>query len=942
MPLCRYTLAVCLCAVAVAARAEQQPAPASAPDADMNSAIEEFKLQTRNLGLRADSPPRAAHRHPLANWHGRVFENFRNDALDAVPHEIRQNGGDKGLLRRNQFGFNVAGPAVLPRFVEGGHNTYFSLSYEGVREDIARTYLQTIPTMAQRTGDYADVVDAAGNVLPIYDPASTRPNPAYDPSQPVSTGNLQYLRDPFPENIIPSYRLDPVALNALKFYPAPNTDIGPFFRNNYFINSPETNTANGMIGKLDQSVRERHRVTVELAFSNGTLGAAQWFPTAANPGPSNRDFQTRRGSLEYVFTASSRTVNTLTFEADSNVSTSGANLENTNYAEQIGLGGIGGGGFPVMQLGPYLSMGQAYPFSRNANNSYTWTEGISTKRGPHTLRLVGQYSLRQVNSFWPQYPSGLLSFSEGLTSLPGIVDTGDALASYLLGTPYFAQETIDTQPSYFRRAQGSLAFHDRYEAAKGLIISLGLTAHLFKPRSEKYDRQSTIDLSATNPANGLPGALVVAGRGGYGSTFQPTLVRLAPSLSVAWNPLNDPKTVARAYFARDYGAIPIYSGQWGTQGFNLYPTFLSPDAQLQPALVMRDGVPPPSTPVPDLRPDAANNTIADLIDMSDRLPTYQSASLSVERELPGSTVVTVGVSYSGGKNLLVGNGAANPNAIPLDDLRYGVQLNDLAFNQSLRPYPQYQGFNLYGLYPVGRYQRDAGYVRVEKRSSKGLSLNAYYEFNKQMDDYSGPYGTQDFFHRQNEWSVTAGNRPQRLEVTYSYELPFGANKPFLRFPDWRRYLIDGWSVSGSGTVASGDPIYLTPLFNNTGGVVQALHVDAVPGVDPQVAGQGPALWYNPAAFVQPADFTIGDVSRTLSNLFNPGWENWDMSLNKRFALAADRTLEFNASAFDFMNHANWNDPDNVIGSATTPNVNAGKIIGSRGGRVIQLGLRLSF
>ena len=427
-----------------------------------------------------------------------------------------------------------------------------------------------------------------------------------------------------------------------------------------------------------------------------------------------------------------------------------------------------------------------------------------------------------------------------------------------------------------------------------------------------------------------------------GSAFQPTLVRLSPSLSVAWNPMNDAKTVVRAYFARDYSGIPIYSGQFGTQGFNQYSTFLSPDSQLQPAIVLSSGMPPPTTPTPDLHGDAANNTIADLIDMSDRVPTYQSASLSIERELPASAVVTAGFAYSGGKDLLVGNGSANPNAIPLSDLQYGIQLNDLAFNQSLRPYPQFQGLNLYGLYPVGRYQRDAGYLRLEKRSSSGLSVNAYFEFNKQMDDYSGPYGTQDFYNRQDEWSVTAGNRPERLELSYTYELPFGSNKPFLRFPDWRRYLIDGWSVSGTGTVASGDPMYLTPLFNNTGGVVQALHVDAVPGVDPHVANQGPSLWFNPAAFIQPPDFTIGDVSRTISNLFNPGWQNWDMSLNKRFALAAERTLEFNATAFDFINHANWNDPDNVIGSATTPNLDAGKITGSRGGRVIQLGLRLSF
>jgi len=907
----------------------------------MNSAIEEFKIQTRNLGLRADSPAKSG-RHPVQDWHGRLFENFRNDVLDAIPHEIRQNGGNKDLLRRNQFGFNVAGPVVIPRLIDAHANTYFSLSYEGVRENIDRTYLQTIPTVAQRTGDYSDVLDPAGAVLPIYDPATTLPNPAYDPSQPVSTTNLQYLREPFPGNRIPATRLDPVAQKALQYYPLPNTDIGPFFQNNYFIDAPETNTANGMIGKLDQSLRDRHRITLELAFSNGTLGAAQWFPTAANPGPANRQFQTRRGSLQHIFTASGRTVNTFSFEASSNTSDSGDTQDQTNYASALGLSGVPGNGFPLMQLGSYLSMGQAYPFSRNARNVFTLTDALSTKRGQHTLSLSARYAFQQVNSFSPQYPAGLLSFSAGLTSLPGINDTGDPFASFLLGMPYFAQETIDPEPSYFRRMEGSLALRDRWEARKGLTINLGVTLQLFTPRTEKYDRQSDIDLSAINPANGLPGALVAAGQGGFGSAFQPTLVRLAPSLSIAWNPLDDSRTVVRASFARSYSGIPIYFGQFGTEGFNSYPTFLSSDAQVEPALLLRTGVPLPATSLPDLQPDAANNTIADLIDMTSRLPTYQSASLAIERELPGSLVVTLGASYAGGKNLLVGNGAASPNAIPLDDLQYGAELNDLAFNQSLRPYPQYQGFNVYGEYPVGRYQRDAGSLRVEKRASHGLSLSASFEFNKQMDDYSGPYGTQDFFNRQDEWSVTAGNRPERLQLTYTYDLPMGSNQPFLNFPDWRRYLIDGWSVSGMGTLASGDPIALTPLFNNTGGVVQALHVDAVPGVSPNVSNQGPGLWFNPAAFVQPPDFTIGGVSRTLSNLLNPGFQNWDMSLNKRFSLATDRTLEFNATAFDFLNHANWNDPNNIIGSVTTPNVAAGKIIGSRGGRIIQLGLRLSF
>src|SRR5262249_45220503 len=155
---------------------------------------------------------------------------------------------------------------------------------------------------AERSGDHSSVVDQAGALLPIFDPASTRPNEAFNPASPVSFANLHYLRDPFPENRISQARLDDVARKIASHYPQPNAAAGPFFQNNYFINAPETNTANGVIGKFDQSIRERSRISVDLSFSNGFFGAARWFPTAANPGPSDRNYHTRHGSLQYVLT----------------------------------------------------------------------------------------------------------------------------------------------------------------------------------------------------------------------------------------------------------------------------------------------------------------------------------------------------------------------------------------------------------------------------------------------------------------------------------------------------------------------------------------------------------------------------------------------------------------------------------------------------------------
>jgi hypothetical protein len=917
---CGLTVWVCL---GICARAQQSAKEPS----EIQRAIDEFKIQTANLGLRTGGPAKSAPRHSLlGDWHGRLYENFRNDFMDAVPHEIRQLGGDKGLLRRNQFGFNVAGPFFVPGHMHTRSNTYLSLSYEGVHERIARTHLTTIPTTPERTGDYSHVVDPAGNLLPIYDPATTRPNAGFDPAQPVSPTNLQYLRDPFPGNAIPANRLNPVAVSALAFYPQPNAAIGPFFQNNYFVDAPETNTANGMIGKVDHSIGERHRVSAELAFSSGLLEPAQWFPSAANPGASNQNFSSRHGTLEYVFTASAQTVNTATFEASSTTSRSGQD-------QAV---------FPVYQLGSYLGMGRSYPMSSNANNVFTWTDGLSTRWRQHSLRAVARYSLYQVNTFWPQYPNGLFQFDAGLSSLPGIIDTGDAVASFLLGLPAFAEQSYVSAPSYFRRSYAALALRDHYEPRKGLAFDGGINIARHSPRVEKYNRQSTVDFSLMNPTNGLPGALAFAGLNGESRSFRPVLYRLEPNLGIAWNLTGDSKTVLRAGYSRSYSAIPIYQGQWGAQGFNSYQTFLSPNTQLQPAVPLTTQLPPLAFPLPDLRPDAANNTIADLIDATRREPVYQSASLTIQRELPGSMVVSAGASYAGGHDLLVGDSAANPNAISPAALVFRDQLNNLDFNRSLRPYPQYQGFELYGLYPLGRYQRDAGFVRVEKRASMGLSVSAYYEFSKQMDDYSGPYGIQDFFNRQNDWSLTSYNRPQRLQLSYTYELPLGANKPFLTYSDWRRHVIDGWSLSGTASLASGTPIALRPEFNNTGGVITALNVNVAPGVNPGVSNPGPSQWFNPAAFDQPPDFTLGDASRTNPTLRNPGTQNYDLSVSKRIALGAERAVEFNASGFNFLNHANWNDPDPMIGPPSAPNVNAGKIIGSRGGRVIQLGLRFSF
>jgi hypothetical protein len=152
---------------------ELQTSPSSA----MSAALEEFRLQTANLNAASPTPGAAKgtpnRPAPRAAWHGRLYENLRNDVFDANPHQITQRGGDKRKLRRNQYGFSVTGPVVLPKVYNGSGKTFFTMTYEGVRESVGQFSLNTIPTTLERTGQWAHVVDSNGQPLPIYDPAST-------------------------------------------------------------------------------------------------------------------------------------------------------------------------------------------------------------------------------------------------------------------------------------------------------------------------------------------------------------------------------------------------------------------------------------------------------------------------------------------------------------------------------------------------------------------------------------------------------------------------------------------------------------------------------------------------------------------------------------------------------------------------------------------------
>jgi hypothetical protein len=870
-------------------------------------------------------------------YHGTIYEYLRNDALDAIPHEVHQGGGRKSTLRRNQFGFNLEGP--LPFGPPRHRRSHIAVTFEGTRESIARAFMGTVPTLQQRSGNFSDLVDLSGHQIPIYDPATTEPNPNYNPNEPVSTSNLQYLRQQFPGNAIPAGKLDPVALAVMRMYPLPNANIGPFLENNFFTTAVERSTPTGIIGHLDHQLTDRNEVTVGFHDSSGVEQMPSVFGNAASPGANTVSDRARSASISDNWKISESTADWFTLSWDQHRYLT-LNDTGVNWPGLLGLHGVPGTAFPNFNFsGAVLPLGIVNPDQNETYGDVSADDGMLRRAGAHTLNFDAAWRVHTLNSYETSVPSGSYSFSGGQTSLPGIVDTGSPVAQFLLGDVSSARASIVPSAANYRRSDGSVSIQDRYPVTAGLEWTVGLSLNYTTPVEEIHGRQSTADFNTINPVTHTRGAMVFGSRPGMNGSLQPSVAYLEPSAGFAFDPSHNAQTVIRGGYRLGYSDYPLHGESFGSLGYNLYPLFDSANDQLSPAFVLRDGLPQTYGTAPDLSPAVGNNATVPYLDPSGTLPNYQYWSLSVERQIDPTLFVRAAYHGQLAIHQYVWN-AVDLNGLPPADLAYGNQLYDLNFNQSLRPFPQFRGIGLGGAYPFGTFTQESGHLGVEQRFAHGLMFQVNYDFGKSLDDYSGP-PPQDNADLALQRSLTSWDRSRVLSANYWYQLPIGNDADTLSLPGMN-WLLGGWSVSGFTTLESGMPLQLYPMFNNTGGVADSLRVNVVPGISPFLANPSAEGWFNPAAFAQPPDFTFGNASSTDPVLRGPGGRFADMSLNRDMVFSETHTAQLVIEAFNAFNHANLNTPDTVIGPSSSPNLHAGKITGTTGGRVVELGLRLGF
>jgi outer membrane receptor protein involved in Fe transport len=955
-------------------------------------AISEFKLETNNFaaeyGRTGGGIITTNVRSGTREFHGSVFEYLRNNALDArgffsptVP-----------TLRMNEFGGQIGGPIHKDK-------TYFFAYYDGFRYRRGGTNrLITLPTAQQRNGDFSDWRDSQGQLIPVYDPATTRPD-----------GQGGFTRDQFmgcdpannPQpNVICSDRFSQVARNVVRYIPA--TDNNSVVNN--FLSVAGSGTLEDRWGvKIDHMVNQNHKVSGFFAWKRfrGTD------PASVSPldGPLSTGtttiFPERILRLSYDWVISPNLVNHVGFGFNRS-SQDGLrdNLDNV-WSQDIGLTGVEPvGGFPRFNFttgaASFITGASDYQFygtgggsDKNTENGFVFTDSLTWTKGRHTFKFGTDIRKNQENMTFQGVGAGQFNFSSNETSLPNSPQralTGNPFASFLLGIPDSAFILVNPATYGNRYSYYSWFAQDSLKITPTLTLQLGLRYEIPIPRGETHDRMSTFDPSTPNPgAGGRPGALIYAGTGpgkiGKSRFQDADLKEFGPRFGLAYQ--LTPNTVLRGGYGIYYttGGSLIDNGAriQSFLGYYAQPTITSSDTGVNDFPMHLDtGFPQNFIRPPSLVPEFANGSNADWINYpgTNRAPYVQNWNLTLQRKFAGDLAIEA--AYVGSKGTRLSSRLTNPNQVDPRWLSLGSELQQniscLTNNgcpnaigagvslpypgfsgsvaQALRPFPQYN--NVFNDFEnIGNSTYHAFQAKIEKRFSQNLNFLVAYTASKSIDAAGSQLaaffstGAQDQFNRRAEKAVSDNYIPHSLVFNYTYELPLGPGKRYGPKTGVAGKIIGGWQVSGIHEYQSGGLVNSAfggslqvpntlPLFN------YVLRPNAVPGQSKKGSWSGSFdpesdTFLNPAAFSVPAPFTFGNAARNYSDMRGFAYLNEDISILKRTYIDETKNIEFRVDIFNPLNRvvfANYA-IGNIVGQPSYGKVGAQSNLP----REIQFGLR---
>jgi hypothetical protein len=876
-------------------------------------AISEFKVQTSNYsaeyGASAGAVVNVVTKSGTNQFHGSAFEFFRNNKMDArdffLPATSRQP-----LYIQHQYGGSFGGPIRRNR-------AWFQTAYQRTHISEGEVGTATIPLANERNGIFA---------MNVFDPLTTRANP----------NGAGSIRTQFPGNVIPASRFDAIGRGLVNRFPDPNL---PGTARNWVSNPLQgTRSHNGTV-RGDLRLTDNDSLFLRYSVDDGVFKRLPVLPVGAQTGV-DREIPARSWGVGYTRILSPAMINEFRFaynyvgtvqDATLPVDPIVANSLDPRIQSSIPTFGLNGyatlGEFPVNYgNNPVTKKSKVWNFSDN----FSWV------RSKHTFKFGFDFQYLDIPTFAALQGRGSWGFSGVFTqnpqSRPG---TGSSVADILLGYPNTI--TIGSPSDANERARNYYMYaQDDWNITSRLTLNLGIRYELTAPFYDANDRLANL---VTDPGpyfnqyqiagiSTLPRALQTLDRNNF-----------APRLGLAYR---GPRGfVVRAgggiFFAQDegFGVSQRMTNNppfVGFGGFNV----TSDQLNVSSTIPLSASLPARPTPVAASAYRLPANNTAQLRSWPTRntIPYVQQWNLSIQKEISKSTVAEVnyvgnhGVKLYGayeGNQPVPGPGAVNARRPLAGTVTSGSILTVAPWVTSA-----YQGVS----------------ARLERRFQQGFSWLAVYTFGRALDMQSnidlcdgcggsaGSGAVTDSRNRRLNYGLSDQHTAQRFVLSGLAELPFGEGKRWAATGAAAK-VFGGWALSGITTLSTGTPFTVTLNFDNanTGSTnwpnrIASGKVDS-PNVD---------RWFNPAAFVFPAQYTIGNGGR--NTLIGPGTVSTDLSLQRNFRLPIGEAgrLEFRGEAFNLFNTPQLGTPGAALG-----NPGFGVIGGTaRPNRQMQLGLRLLF
>ncbi len=841
--------------------------------------------------------------------HGAVFYQGGNGALNATNYSLTGVPIAKPSYSSNRFGVSFAGSPQIPGLLKPSTKQFVFFNLTGQRNINPENLYGTVPEVAERGGDFSQVR------APIYDPATGLP---------------------FANNVIPTGRITSQAQALLAYYPAPNISaVGTQGYNYQTITTAGSNSTtaslryvrnfgqSGVFGGFGGGGRPaanapktlRQNINFNGSYSHSASDNRNLFLPLGGTNASNGYGLTAGYTIGYGRLTNNASLNWNRSHSNvlnyfTNTATNPAALAGVSIPTQIA--GLANPefyyGVPNLSITGFNGLSEVTP--RDAiNQTISFSDFVSWSHKKHNMRFGVDVRRVHADSLGGNNVMGTFVFSGYATESPAdqmgatttstrLPPSGSGFADYLLGLPQQTKIQAGLSKIYLRANVYDWYLQDDWRALSNLTFNYGLRYEYFSPYVEKNDRLVNLDhnLDFTQVAPVLPGGTGVY-RGSYPrSLVNPDRRMYSPRLGVAWRPKFLKETVVRA----GYG-INFNTGQFATfaQSLAFQPPYAVTQTNVLATASNASGCTFATMTLANgfgCSTKSVQNNYA--VNKNYRLGDVQVWNIDVQKTLPMGIVTNIGYNGSLGGNLdMVRAPNHTTNSVTTTDAQAFTYEDSIGYSR----------MNMLA-------------VNVRKRMQKGLALQATYQYGHSIDNASSIGGgaqvtAQDDKRLDLEEGNSAFDVRHKITGNWVLELPFGPNRAFLAKGGFWSKALDGFSISGNYTFASGR--YYSPVYNSTTAQISAggtytLRPDRVSS-QPIHGAETRNVWFNKAAFTNPAN-GFGTASR--NSIEGPGTMSVDMSLAKTVSLGETRSFEARLSASNALNIVQYSGIDTTVNSPT--------------------------